>query len=125
MNALTDLERAVLLRFLEGDDPLARALRDQVAMAEVREREFTGTGFFTYLLVRPGGDSVPIPDGVVHPPLIGDVKVRAENLRHGADFALFVKDGRLDLLEGYTLGGEPWPVDLGHFVVLRDAPPGS
>jgi hypothetical protein len=125
MNALTDLERAVLLRLLEGEEPVVRALRDQVAEAEVREREFTGVGFFTYFLVRPVGDPVSVPDGVVHPPLVGDVRLEAENLQHGADFVLFLKDGLLHLLEGYTLGGEPWPDDLGRFVVLRDAPPGS
>ena len=125
MNELTDLERAVLLRFLEGDDPLLRALRDQVAVAEVREREFTGVGFFTYLFLRPGAHRVSLPDGVVYPPLIGEVDLQSENLRYGAGFVLFLKDGLLHLLEGYTKGGEAWPDDLGRYVVRRDAVPES
>jgi hypothetical protein len=125
MEALTDLERAVLLRLLEGDDPVLRALRDQLAAAEVREREFTGAGFFTYFLLRAGAHPVSVPNGVVFPPLVGDVHLEAENLRHGAGFVLFLKDGLLHLLEGYTQGGEPWPDALGRYVVHRDAPPGS
>ena len=125
MNELTDLERAVLLRFLEGDDPLLHALRDQVAVAEVREREFTGVGFFTYFFLRPGAHRVSLPDGVVYPPLIGEVDLQSENLRHGAGFVLFVKGGQLHLLEGYTKAGEAWPDDLGRYAVRRDAVPES
>ena len=110
---------------LEGDDPVVRALRNQLAVAEVREREFTGVGFFTYLLVRPGTDTVSVPDGVVPVPLVGDVRVEAESLRHGAGFVLFLKDRLLHLLEGYTFGNEAWPDDLGRYVVRRDALPGS
>ena len=122
MKALSDLERAVLLRLLEGDDPVVRALRDQVAAAAVREREFTGVGFFTYVVVG-GADPVSLPDGVVQPPIVGDVRIEAENLQHGAGFVLFVKSGLLDLLEGYTFGHEPWPDELGRYVVHRDVPP--
>jgi hypothetical protein len=125
MEAVTDLERAVLLRFLEGDDPVLRALRDQLAVAEVREREFTGVGFFTYFLRHPGIHPVSLPDGVLNPPLVGDVELQAENLRYGVGFVLFVKDGLLHFLEGYTKGGEPWPDDLGRYVVRRDAVPES
>jgi hypothetical protein len=125
MESLSDLERAVLLRLLEGDDPVLRALRDQVAVAGVREREFTGVGFFTYFLLGPEVHPVPLPNGVVHSPLVGEVDIQAENLRHGAGFVLFLKEGLLHFLEGYTKGGEPWPDDLGRYVVRRDAPPES
>lgn len=83
MNALANLERAVLLRFLE------------------------------------------VPDGVVYEPLIGEVDLQSENLRHGAGFVLFLKGGQLHLLEGYTKAGEAWPDDLGRYVVRRDAIPES
>ena len=125
MSALTDLERAVLLRFLEGNDPVLRALRDQIAVAEVREREFTGVGFFTYFLLRTGAHAVSLPNGGVHPPLIGEVDLQSENLRDGAGFVLFLKGGLLHCLEAYTKGSEPRHDDLGRYVVRRDAVPES
>jgi hypothetical protein len=44
---LEELERAVMEALLAGDDPRLAALRKQYATATVRDRQFSGVGFFT------------------------------------------------------------------------------
>ena len=39
---------------------------------------------------------------------LGDVHGAADNVKHGLGFVLFVVDGVLSMLEGYTYD-EPWP----------------
>jgi hypothetical protein len=50
---------------------------------------------------------VPTLRGDFH---IGDVSGELEGLANGAGFVLFIRDGRLKMLEGFTFD-EPWPVD--------------
>lgn len=117
MEDLTDLERAVLHQLLEGGDPVRRALREQVVGAGVLKREFTGVGFFTYFSLNGAAESVEVPNGFSP---LGGVSLKADNLRHGAGFILFLKDGKVNFLEGFTYD-EPWPDDLGRYSVVRDA----
>jgi len=109
MNALTDLERAVL-RSIGSETPrLATALERQVARAAVTGRKNGGAGFFTTMLV-PG--SVPPVGG---PRVLGDeTQARAAGLKDAMGFVLFMEDGRLSLLEGYVLGaGSTASLDFG------------
>jgi len=39
---------------------------------------------------------------------LGDVDARMDGLEHGAGFLLFVRKGRMTILEGYSYE-EPWP----------------
>src|SRR5256885_15953729 len=105
MLILNELEVAALALLLEGDSPVLTALRRQLTVAAVRERELTGVGFFTSFKVPPNASRAPVPSNFAP---FGDVGADIEGLRHGAGFLLFLKDGYLDMLEGYTYG-EPWP----------------
>ena len=79
---LTDLERDVMARLVDGDDPTLQIVREQFHSATVSSRELTGVGFFTYFTV---------PDAV---PLIprkgsfsfGDVIATVDTLQNGAGF---------------------------------------
>jgi hypothetical protein len=115
MLALTELEAAVLELLLEGDSAVLIALRRQLAVAVVREREFSGVGFFTTFDVPPDTPRAPVPPKFSP---FGDVGADIEGLRHGAGFLLFVDDGYLHMLEGYTYD-EPWPDRPGRFLVQR------
>jgi hypothetical protein len=44
------------------------------------------------------------------------VNIRVKRVENGAGCLLFVRDGVLSFLEGYTYGGEEWPE---HPVVLE------
>lgn len=74
----------------------------------------TGVGFFADLVVDPTAP-LATPSSQSLSGVIADVK----GVRHGAGFVLFVRDGRLVTLEGFTCD-EPWPDDVAEFRVQRD-----
>jgi hypothetical protein len=43
--------------------------------------------------------------------VISDVGAEIEGVRHGVGFVLFIQDGRLDCLEGFTYD-DPWPDEV-------------
>ena len=92
---------------LEGEDDVRSVLRQQLRCLQVSSREFTGVGFFSHLTV----DS-KVPRVVGEPKFIlGDVEGTADNVEHGFGFVLFVEDGALSMLEGFTYD-EPWPSEF-------------
>ena len=115
---LTDLELSVIRMLLDGDDPALATLRDQLEHTLVQKRQFTGVGFFADL--RVSGES---PPAAASGHLGDDAEI--EGLEHGAGFVLFIEDGYLHMLEGYTYGSEPWPDRLDGGVSLRYWTPGG
>jgi hypothetical protein len=97
------MEALVLNMLLDGDDDRLTVLRAQVPEVVVTKREFTGVGFFTTLAVADGAPRFAYPRMV-----ISDVHADITGLEHGGGFVLFVKDGAISTLEGYTFA-EPWP----------------
>ena len=73
----------------------------------------TGVGFFTDLVVDPVAPSV-LPMRQV----LSGAGAGIDGVRHGAGFLLFVRDGRLATLEGFTYD-EPWPEQVASFRVRR------
>lgn len=107
MEDLNALEHAVLDKLLAGDHPVLITLRAQAESARVRRREYTGVGFFCDFEV-----SSDVPRLVVENDFhIGDVNASMAGLQHGAGFVLFVRNGCLATLEGYTYE-EPWPREV-------------
>jgi len=100
MNRPTALESAALLAISEQLDPGDReSFALQVAALTVRSRENTGAGFFTHFDVDNSSVTNPLPD-------LRSLSVEAEveGLSDGLGFILWVKEGRIDFLEGYTFG---------------------
>ena len=59
------------------------------------------------------------------PRVLGNVQANVLGLVHGLGFALFLEDGRLALLEGYSYGEETGGIDLadgmsGHYEIVAD-----
>jgi hypothetical protein len=107
METLTALEAQVLEMMLEGQDDVRAVLRQQLRLLRVSSREFSGVGFFTAFVVQ---SDAPRITGL--PALqVGNVEGSADNVNHGLGFVLFVKDGALSMLEGYTYD-EPWPDEV-------------
>ena len=79
-------------------------------------RRFSGVGFFT--------DFVVPTDAAVQRDLpnmeIGDVGAEFPCVQHGAGFVLFIRDGVVRMLEGYTYD-EPWPEKTDEFSLKRYA----
>lgn len=116
MEGLNKLEQAVLLKQLAGDHPTLGVLRIQAERARVVERKETGVGFFCDFEVEA---SAPSADGDFQ---ISDVHGELSGLAHGVGFVLFIRSGRLSMLEGFTFD-EPWPQHLGHFELKYDREP--
>ena len=103
-----NFERTILDFLLAGDDPTLAALRDQFKAAVIISREFTGVGFFSRIAVP---DYVERLSGRKNLE-IGDVIGHLAGLKHEVGFVLFVRDGALKTLEGFTYGEERWPDEV-------------
>lgn len=113
---MEQLEREVLRMLLAGDDWVLANLRTQLNLAERSRRRKSGVGFFT---------DFDVPEAVARLPgnpsiRFGDVIAEIEGLQHGAGFVLFVSDGVLTVLEGYTYD-EPWPQKIGRYHLKYDS----
>ena len=101
MTGFTDLEAAALRAIFLETPELAPALKRQLEASEVTERENSGGGFFTTIAV---ADDAP---AVKSPSVLGyATHARVGGLEHGFGFVLFIKGGRLHLLEGFALAPE-------------------
>jgi hypothetical protein len=90
-------------RLLSGVDPVRSVLRDQYSRATIQNVELTGAGFFARF-------AVPRDTPIVKPARLigGHVVMEVEGLPEGAGSLLCVSDGRLDFLEVFVYGDEPW-----------------
>jgi hypothetical protein len=105
MTELTPLEQRVLDMLFAGEHPVLAALRKQLQSARIKNREMTGSGFFTEFEV---DRTLPPVSKNLDRFWIDDVDATAAGLRKGAGFTVFVSEGYLEMLEGYT-ADEPWP----------------
>jgi hypothetical protein len=111
--AFTDLERDVITLLLSGDDPDLPALRMQFEHALATNREMTGVGFWTKIAT---SDADPVPGRQNFELLKATATIPA--IDHGAGFVLFVREGRLSQIEGFTFD-EPWPDDVAGYSLAR------
>lgn len=112
MRALNDIEYQVLRLLLAGDDPVLVTLRNQAEQIIVKKREYTGSGFYTEFLLPNNITRVPNKKSFK----FGNVAAKISGLKHGAGFLLYVKDGVLEMLEGYSYE-ETWPEIIETFEV--------
>ena len=115
MEQLTDLERSVMEMLLAGEDEVLSGLRSQLVASTFAGREDTGVGFYTTFNVPNGVSRVASGRSFK----FGDVSATTPGLQHGVGFLLFVKDGILEMLEGYTYD-EPWPIEISTFELSYD-----
>jgi len=118
MDELSRLERDIIEKLVAGDHPVLAALRSQAAVAKVAKRVWTGVGFHTYLWLPE--DMTPAPVSSLE---LGDVHATAQALLLGAGFVMFIREGRIRHLEGFSYG-EPWP-DTLEDVSLQYVPAGE
>jgi hypothetical protein len=110
---LTALERQVIATLLAPAHPVMDALREQLDACKIASRQFTGVGFFSELVVADGVEPAPVTRRQLD---LSDATATMEGLEHGAGFVLFVREGVLDTLEGFTYD-EPWPDAVGRFEI--------
>lgn len=97
------LERAAVQEIIAYATPVAAQIAYQYARARVARRELSGVGFFSHFEVPPDVPKIT--------PASLEVSLHA-TLSGSPDaigVTLFVRDGRLAWLEGYTYGNDSWP----------------
>lgn len=104
---LSRFEREAIEAIIMGE-PDEVVLRAQLNNAEVAEREFTGKGVFVMLRIPA---HVPLRSYRPNEVLEGNRILAAKHpkLENGAGVVLFMKDGYMNVLEGFTYGSERWP----------------
>jgi hypothetical protein len=103
------LEKAVMQKLLDGDHPILVALRNQVVAAKIKDRQFTGVGFFLHFEIDP---KLALPGNLNLE--IGDVMGTLPGVEHGSGYILFIREGVLSMLEGFTYD-DPWPESISDF----------
>jgi len=110
----TFFEDQVISWLLSGEDPVIQAILKQYRQVTNIRRELTGYGFYLHF---------EIPNNLMaihnHLPVkpdfsFGDVEALIPSLDNGAGFLLWVKDGCIEMLEGYTYD-EVWPENITDF----------
>ncbi len=110
MSDLTKFEMEVMNMLLDGDDDILKSLRRQFQNSKIKKREMTGCGFFLYFDINSNIDEF-LKGKSFH---FGDVNAKVTGLSHGAGFVLFIRDGYISDLEGYSYD-EPWPEQVTDF----------
>jgi hypothetical protein len=96
-----------MLNSLSG---IGETLRVQFMQSQLESRKHNGYGFFTTFIVP---EAVPICSLI-------DERVHANALvgNELCGFMLWIRNGRINFLEGYPLGGDAWPQNE-NFTELR------
>ena len=104
---LSFLEREVIEAILkcQKENPTCEQLFRQYEVALVKKRTFTGVGFYTEFIIDEG---LGLESNVQMQ--LGSVYAKIDGLKCGAGFVLFVENGIITTLEGYSYD-ERWPND--------------
>jgi hypothetical protein len=101
--SINSFEEAVINKLLSGNDSVLSELRSQFENAVVKDREITGSGF--YLMFALPKDTIRLTSKfptVKSNFCFGDVKAIIENFNGEISFLIWVKEGILHMLEGYS-----------------------
>ena len=98
---LTPLEAAVITVILDGLPTSGDCFRTQIQASQLISRKYTGYGFFTTVSVSADISSCSLLNAQLLAKALVDGQL--------CGFILWIKDGRIDCLEGYPLGGDSWP----------------
>lgn len=105
-------ESDVMQKILCEIPEMAEVLLKQYESAIVLNREFTGCGFFTKYQINDEYLSLKQKKNIE----LGSVEANINNVQDGVGFVLYIRNGFIDSLEGYTYG-EPWPEVLTEYSI--------
>ena len=105
------IEKAALETFIKSNEAISNALRNQIDNSHVLSRRHTGAGFFTEIAVSSQCESITLAE----PGPLSNVICQINGVENFGEFLLYVKDGIITCLEGYTFGCESWPEGIEEF----------
>lgn len=103
---LNSLEKAVLQAIRASRPEIALALDEQLENIEVSDRENTSAGFYTTM--KPTRTKTLIEA----PRVIGNVFAKIAGMQNPMTFALFIKNGLIDVLEGAAIDESTAEIDF-------------
>jgi hypothetical protein len=104
--AVRFLVERLLPPLVEGSHPALVALQQQIPQVRIAKVELTGVGFFVDF-EDAGNAPLAEPANFVG----GNAVITVAGATAPAGCVLFVSNGRISLLEGYTCGDDIWPED--------------
>jgi hypothetical protein len=116
-----EFEKKLMDKLLNGDDIVLKSLMEQYLSSKIKSRDFTGAGFYTFFTVKSG--IAPIVGRKNFE--IDDVFANYNKIDGAFGFVLFIRNGYLSSLEGYTLVSDIWPNDYSGVVLIHDGPGGK
>lgn len=117
-----ELANIVMEMLLRGDDTVLTILREQYKSARIVSEKCNNAGFYiTYQI----NDAPIIPNEYNRTFQIGDLNGLVDNINGAVGFVLFVKNGYIIMLEGYTNILDQWPesdsqIELQYSTEQRD-----
>jgi hypothetical protein len=99
---LTDLEAEITSGIVEGFPLYTGVLMAQLAQSTLESRDYNGYGFYTTVAIAQETPSCALFSGRLH----ASAHIGGEL----CGFMLWIREGKIDFLEGYPLGGDAWPV---------------
>jgi hypothetical protein len=112
---ISELEKTALQLLIDGD-PDHDILNEQIDRATVRSRQYTGVGFYTVFDVAADARRVESARWKIED--MPQTHAEHPSLTAGAGFILWLKDGLINTLEGYTYEGD-WPEDESKFKITK------
>jgi len=105
-------ERDIMKKILSENPNVSDRIEKQYESSKVISREFTGVGFFTKFEIFDTSLRLPHSPNLV----LGDAHANIQGLEYGAGFILFVTNGLISTLEGYSYG-EIWPENIEQYTI--------
>jgi hypothetical protein len=116
LETLTAAELQIIRSILVKQYGPASPFLQQLAVARVSERRMTGVGVFVDLFLAGNADSVD----QINSEISEDYPTLLEPPCDLVGFTLFIREGCLSFLEGYTFGDVKWPSDALEKWLLLD-----
>lgn len=110
-------EKKLIEMLLAGDEKTLILLREQYTVAKVVSIERSDVGFFVHFSLK-GRDDLSISNKSFQ---IGDVDGNINGITGAVGFILYVKNGFISMLEGYTNAVDKWPNSDYEIVLTYDS----
>jgi hypothetical protein len=111
---LTSLESRVINLLIPHAGIHEALLRTQLQISSVEDRKKDKNGFFTYFSIPAENKVNTLPDMI-----LSGIRGTHPSMDHGVEFILFIRNGRVSILEAYSLGGESWPEDEDKMTLIE------
>ena len=117
MEALSPVESHIIRSMLVKQYGPHSLFLDQLAVARVESRRMTGVGVFVNLLISEKAARVDAVDSEISEDYRTSLGAPCDLI----GFTLFIREGCLSFLEGYTFGDVKWPEQLIDEWLVLDA----